>query len=66
MFLNSAVKLLDIANEKYRHNIAVTDETGSITYAEYHEKSMKLAGGLLPYLDAKILLKYVWDIPQRR
>ena len=51
MFVNSAVKLLDMASEKFADNIAVTDENGSVTYKEYREKSVCMAGGLMPYLE---------------
>ena len=50
MFVNSAVKLLDIASEKYSDNVAVTDENGSITYKQYRNISLNIAGGLLPYI----------------
>lgn len=50
MIVNSAVRLLDTAAEKHSKNVAVTDENGSLSYEEYKEQSMKIAGGLFTYL----------------
>lgn len=47
MIINSAVKLLDAACEKYGERNAVTDENGTISYKEYREISEKIAGGLV-------------------
>jgi len=59
MMYNSAVKLLDEAYKKYAENVAVTDENGSLTYKEYKELSMKIAGGLLPYMSGDEKIKPV-------
>ncbi len=56
MIVNSAVRLLDEASLKYKNNVAITDENGSITYEEYKAFAMKIAGGLSPFLEN---IKYV-------
>lgn len=45
--MNSAVKLLDRAADRYGDRPAVEDETGCITYAEYRAVSRRVGSGLL-------------------
>ncbi|MBP3580512.1 MAG: amino acid adenylation domain-containing protein [Clostridia bacterium] len=59
MIINSAVRLLDKASEKYCDNVALTDENGSLTYGEYKKTAMNVAGGLLQYLDKSNKVKPV-------
>lgn len=59
MFINSAVKLLDKASEKYPTLKAVTDENGTLNYKEYRELSMAVAGGLFKYLEVDGKIKPV-------
>ncbi len=59
MIINSAVRLLDNANEKFCDNVALTDENGSLTYGEYKKTAMNVAGGLLKYIDNSNMVKPV-------
>lgn len=45
--LNSAVRLLERAAERYPHNIALEDESSALTYGEYLELSERIGTALL-------------------
>ncbi len=58
--MNSAVCLLERAARLYSKNTAVEDETGSLTYREYRERSCRIGTGLLNIsADRKPVLVYL-------